>query len=107
MRTELIIVALATGLGTWLFRFLPTQFRIPTGRGDGWLARLLESVGPAAIATLLIAGLLPALTTPDPQLAALIAGTLTVVVTFVITRGVALPTLLGACAYGLAFALVN
>lgn len=107
MRSELIIVALATGLGTWLFRFIPTQLQVPTGRGDGWLARLFASVGPAAIATLLIAGLLPSLTTPSPQIAALAAGMLTVVITFVVTRSVALPTLLGACAYGLAFALVN
>lgn len=68
------------------------------------LARFLASTGPAAIATLFVASVLPVVQAgglPVP----LIVGTVAVVGVFAWRKSVVLATLLGAGAYGVAFAL--
>lgn len=122
MNVELLVVCLAVGAGTYLFRYLPTRWRTgdrPRGAFGGALGAFLASVGIAAVTALLTASLTalrgpPALTVrPDVTTAPLAYGLLTagigVAVTllaFRLRRSVALSTLLGAAAYGVAWWLL-
>lgn len=106
MNPELVIVAVVVGLGTWLFRFLPTRMRGLSGARGGWVERATESIGPAAIATLFIASVIPDLTSRDSGLIAFLSGAAATAVVFAGRRSVALATIAGAVAYGVAFALV-
>jgi hypothetical protein len=66
----------------------------------GWLERFLSATGPAAIATLFVAAILPALSPGLGPLLPVITGTLAVVGVFVWSRSVVLATLAGAVAHG-------
>jgi len=61
MRLEILILALIVGGCTWAFRFFPTKADLSAIKPDGVLARFLASTGPAAIATLFVASVLPML----------------------------------------------
>ncbi|MCU0802658.1 MAG: AzlD domain-containing protein [Rhodobacteraceae bacterium] len=106
MRLELFLMALAVGVATYAFRVLPTRMArrdLPEG---GMLARFLASTGPAAIATLFTASVLPLVQQaglPVP----LVVGTLAVVAVFVWRRSVVLATLAGAGVYGGIFGLLG
>ena len=73
MRAELLTLALIVGGFTWAFRFFPTKLDVSAMKPDGVLARFLASTGPAAIATLFVASVLPMLQQGLPV--PLIAGT--------------------------------
>jgi len=66
----------------------------------GWLERFLSATGPAAIATLFIASILPAVVPDLARLMPLITGTLAVLGGYFATRSVALATLAGAIVHG-------
>lgn len=100
MRAELLTLALVVGAFTWAFRFFPTKLDVSAMKPDGVLARFLASTGPAAIATLFVASVLPMLQQGLPV--PLIAGTVAVLAVFAASRSVVGATLAGSAGYGLA-----
>ena len=100
MRAELLTLALIVGAFTWAFRFFPTKLDVSAMKPDGVLARFLASTGPAAIATLFVASVLPMLQQGLPV--PLIAGTAVVLATYLASRSVVGATLAGSAGYGLA-----
>lgn len=100
MSTELLVVAFVVGIGTWLFRFLPTRLRGLSGPRDGRLAEALESIGPAAIATLFVASVLPELVDVVEGRPLVLIGCLSTLLAFLARRSVVLATIVGAVAYG-------
>ncbi len=103
MRSELIVMALAVGLCTWGFRFLPTKLNLTRGDPEGLMQRLLAATGPAAIATLFTASILPMLSFEAARWVPLVLGVAAVVGAFVWRGSVAVATMAGAAAYGLGF----
>lgn len=103
MNTNLLILAIVVGVGTWLFRFLPTRLRGLSGPRGGCLAEALEGIGPAAIATLFIASVLPDLIDSTGSRPLILAGCLATLIAFRLRRSVVLATLAGAAAYGAAY----
>ncbi|MGL5010900.1 MAG: AzlD domain-containing protein [Paracoccaceae bacterium] len=104
MNPQLLIMALTVGLATYAFRVGPAKLLRSDMPEGSLLARFLAATGPAAIATLFTASVLPLLRTQTLPLP-LIAGTLTVIAIFFWRRSVVLATLAGAAAYGAVFAL--
>lgn len=100
MRLEILTLALIVGACTWAFRFFPTKADLSGIKPDGVLARFLASTGPAAIATLFVASLLPMVQGGLPL--PLLIGTASVLAVFAATRSVVLATLAGSVGYGLA-----
>jgi hypothetical protein len=100
MRSEILILALLVGASNWAFRYWPTRLDLSGRPRDGLLARFLAATGPAAIATLFVASVMPWLHggVPFP----LIAGTIVVVLVFALSRSVVAATLVGSMSYGLA-----
>ena len=86
MRLEILTLALIVGACTWAFRFFPTKADLSGMKPDGILARFLASTGPAAIATLFVASLLPMVKTGVPL--PLIAGTAAVLAVYAAWRSV-------------------
>lgn len=103
MNTDLVILCLVTGLGTYLFRFLPTRLPLGGGEGQGFWARFFGAIGAAAIATLFVASILPALRGFDAILACTALGSLATIGAYLLRRNVVLATLAGSLAYGLAY----
>jgi branched-subunit amino acid transport protein len=101
MNWELLTVALLAGAANWAFRALPILARMDRMAVGGWLGRFLSSTGPAAIATLFVASILPALTPDVARLAPVLTGTVAVLATWIARRSVVLSTLAGAVAHGL------
>lgn len=107
MSWDLLTVALLAGVANWAFRALPIISRTDRQPAGGWLERFLSATGPAAIATLLVASLLP-LVTPDPgKLLAVVIGIVAVLVTYYRAGSVVLATLAGAFAHGAAVWLLG
>ncbi len=102
MRADLVILALVVGAFTWAFRYGPTRLRLPGGGADGAMSRFLAATGPAAIATLFTASVLPMLADPAGDRIALAFGILAVLAVWAWRRSVLLATLAGAACYGLA-----
>lgn len=106
MNPEILLLAAIVGFANWAFRYGPMRFGLGAGESkDGMLARFLAATGPAAIATLAVASVLPMV---GPELAAaapLLGGIAAVLVLWVWRRSVVLSTLAGSLAYGLVFAL--
>ncbi|OYU39375.1 MAG: hypothetical protein CFE33_08230 [Pseudorhodobacter sp. PARRP1] len=100
MRAEILTLALIVGACTWAFRFFPTKADLSGIKPDGILARFLASTGPAAIATLFVASVLPMVQGGVPV--PLVLGTLAVVLAYGALRSVVVATLAGSVAYGLA-----
>jgi branched-subunit amino acid transport protein len=100
MNADLLIVALLAGAANWAFRALPILLRTDRMALGGWLERFLSATGPAAIATLFVASILPALTPDLIRLLPLITGISAVLGGWLATRSVALATLAGAIAHG-------
>ena len=100
MRLEILTLALIVGACTWAFRFFPTKADLSGIKPDGILARFLASTGPAAIATLFVASILPMMKGGMPV--ALIIGTASVLVVYAALRSVVTATLAGSVGYGLA-----
>ena len=100
MRLELIVLAVVVGLATWIFRFAPTKLNLSSAAPTGFVKRFLVATGPAAIATLFTASMLPMVT---PDLAALVPlglGIAAVLGVYIMRPSVVLATLAGAAAYG-------
>ena len=104
MSPDLLIVALLAGAANWAFRVLPTRMRSADLPPAGRMARCLAATGPAAIATLFVAAILPLLAGVPKDMAALALGTLAVVGVFIVRRSVVAATLGGAVVYGAAVA---
>lgn len=102
MNADLVVLSLAVGAFTWAFRFGPTRLRLPGGKSDSAAGRFLAATGPAAIATLFTASVLPMLSGPSVGRLPLAAGLLAVLVAWVWRRSVLLATLAGAAGYGIA-----
>jgi hypothetical protein len=102
MNWELLAVALLAGAANWLFRVVPTLARTDRFAPGGLLERFLSATGPAAIATLFVAAILPALTPDLWSLLPVTLGTVAVVVVWLANRSVVAATLAGAVINGLA-----
>lgn len=100
MNLDLLTVALLAGAANWAFRALPILARTDRLAAGGWLERFLSATGPAAIATLFVAAILPALTLDLLRLLPVVTGTLAVLALWVARRSVVLATLGGAVAHG-------
>lgn len=107
MRIDLVLVAVVVGLGTWLFRFLPTRLRGRSGVRSPRLTQAMESIGPAAIVTLFLASIVPDLGPGAPHRVLVVIGCATTVLAFWIKRNVVLATMAGTAAYGVAFAVLG
>jgi len=104
---EILLMAVLTGLATWAFRALPTLLMRAEPPPGGLLARFLAATGPAAIATLFVASVVPQLIPVPRDLWPLAAGTLATVAAFLPRRSVIVATLAGALVYGAVFALLS
>jgi branched-subunit amino acid transport protein len=102
MNWELLTVAVLAGAANWLFRVVPTLACTDRFAPGGLLERFLSATGPAAIATLFVAAILPALTPDLWSLLPVTLGTVAVVVVWLATRSVVAATLAGAVTNGLA-----
>lgn len=100
MNAELLTVALLAGAANWAFRVLPTKVRTDRLPSGGWLERFLVATGPAAIATLFTAAILPSLTADTARNIPVVVGVLTVVGVYLARPSVVLATLSGAVVYG-------
>ncbi|MDP3193634.1 AzlD domain-containing protein [Tabrizicola sp.] len=107
MNWELLTVVALAGAANWVFRALPILARADRMAVGGWLGRFLSSTGPAAIATLFVASILPALSPDLARLAPALIGTVAVLATWVACRSVVLATIAGAIAHGLTVWLVG
>jgi branched-subunit amino acid transport protein AzlD len=110
---EFLLVCVAVGVGTYLFRYLPTRIGTRAGARalSGRLGAFLAAVGVASVAALLAASLEPvavaAATTR--QFGAAAAAVLGLATTFLLFRwrnDVALATIAGAVVYGVVFWLL-
>ncbi|MCD7058707.1 AzlD domain-containing protein [Pelagibacterium xiamenense] len=106
MNADLVIITLIVGIGTWVFRVLPTKIDLTAGRPGGPVSRFLAATGPAAIAALFAVSFLPMLEPDMTVLAPVAIGIAATVAGFAFRRDVALATVFGAIAYGLAYALI-
>ncbi len=103
MRGEVLALALIVGGANYLFRYGPLAARLGEGQA-GRMARFLAATGPAAIATLVVASVLPLAGAERVPLA---AGVGAVLGLWLWRRSVVLATLGGALAYGVVFALAG
>lgn len=103
MNWDLVVVALLAGTANWVFRVLPTLARTERLAPGGWLERFLAATGPAAIATLFMAAILPLLSPGVAQLLPVGSGTVAVLGVYLVRRSVVLATLAGALAHAVAF----
>ncbi len=103
MNLDLVILALMAGAANWAFRALPVILMRREARPGGMAARFLASTGPAAIATLFVASVLPQLWPVPRDLLPLAAGVAATVLAFLPRRSVVAGTLCGAAGYAAAF----
>ena len=106
MRGEVLVLALITGVCTWGFRYLPLRMDLSDLKPDSMAGRFLAATGPAAIATLFVAEVMPYLRQPLATQAPLALGTLAVLAAFAASRSAVLATMAGAVVFGLATALI-
>ena len=100
MNWDLFAVACLAGVANWAFRALPIMTRTDRIATVGWLERSLSATGPAAIATLFVASILPALSPDLLRLLPVVTGTLAVLATYLVRRSAVLATLAGAFVHG-------
>ena len=100
MRSEVLTLALAVGALTWAFRYLPLRLSLHAVRPDTALGRFLAATGPAAIATLFVAEILPYLPVAVAGRMPLIAGVAAVLTVFYWRKSVVLATLAGSVMFG-------
>ncbi|MBY0349596.1 AzlD domain-containing protein [Tabrizicola sp.] len=106
MTWDLLVVAVLAGAANWVFRALPILARTDRTVAGGWLERVLASTGPAAIATLFVASILPTLSPDVLRLLPAVTGTLAVLVAYLVRRSVVLAALCGAAVHGITVWLV-
>lgn len=100
MNGELLAVALLAGAANWVFRVVPTRLGTDRLAPGGVLERFLSATGPAAIATLFIAAILPELSAATARLLPVVVGVLAVLGAWAGTRSVVAATLAGAVLHG-------
>jgi branched-subunit amino acid transport protein len=105
MRADVLQLALMAGGLTYLWRYLPLRISLGDMPKDGLLSRFLSATGPAAIATLFVAEMLPLLQGTQAEQGRVGVGVLAVVLAFAWRKSVVFVTLSGACACGVAAAL--
>lgn len=102
------MLALAVGAANWAFRYGPIRLNLSqAAQGNGPLARFLGATGPAAIATLVVASLMPLASGGSGALIPAGAGAAAVIALWVWRKSVVLATLGGAVAYAAVFGLVG
>lgn len=106
MRIEILVLALIVGAANYGFRYLPTRADLSALHPKGWLSRFLAATGPAAIATLFVASVLPLMAADWRTMTPAAGGVLAVLGAFWGSRSVVVATLAGAVAHGLCAALV-
>lgn len=102
MRVEVVTLALAVGALTWAFRALPLRTALHAVRPDTVVGRFLAATGPAAIATLFVAELLPYVRAVNAGHVPLVAGVVAVLMGYYWRRSVVLATLAGSVVFGVA-----
>lgn len=102
MRADVLELALIAGGFTYLWRYLPLRSNLHAMDRQGLLARFLAATGPAAIATLFVAELLPLMHTSLPLQGRAMVGVLGVLLAYRWRRSVVFATLAGALACGIA-----
>lgn len=106
MTSGMFWIILLCGVGTFLLRWLPlwrARHHAQTGRATLLLQKLLVGVGPAAIAALFVVsawGLLADDIRPGKVMMVVLALACTAATRWACRGGVAVPTLVGALAYG-------
>lgn len=110
--SELILIIVLSGAGTFLLRFLPiwrARRRPGAASASPRLQAFLQGIGPAAMTALLVVSLWPMVRGNDHAAQGLI--TLVALVVIYLTKrwlsGIALPTLTGALSYGLLMHLLG
>lgn len=104
MNADVVLLALMAGAANWAFRALPIVLMKGEARPGGLLAGFLAATGPAAIATLFVASVLPQVWPVPKDIWPLVAGVGATIAGFWPRRSVVAGTLAGALAYGLVFA---
>lgn len=104
MRADVLILCLIAGGLTYLWRYLPIRLDLGGVGTRGWVARFLAATGPAAIASLFVAEMLPLIRAGGLPLVHGAVGTLAVLAVWFWRRTVVEATLAGALAAGLAAA---
>lgn len=104
--SELTLIILLSGAGTFLLRFLPVwkaRRKPETTPTTSRLRAFLQGIGPAAMTALLVVSLWPMLRTGGQvwQTLAVFAALAVIFATKRLFSGIALPTLTGALTYGL------
>ncbi|MFN0114333.1 MAG: AzlD domain-containing protein [Paracoccaceae bacterium] len=107
MSGGLLLMAVLAGSANCAFRYLPVRASGAERMPGGGLGRFLAATGPAAIATLFVASLVPSLRPRAQDPLPLAAGISAVLGAFGLTRSVGGATLFGAVAYGVAFGLLR
>lgn len=103
MRYEVWALMLVVGACIWAFRVLPMKISLAKLPEKGALARFFAATGVAAIATLFAASVLPEFT--GGRALPAILGSLAVIATYLPSKSTVLATMVGAAAYGAAFAI--
>lgn len=106
MRPDVVLLIVVVGVATWALRFLPMLLRLNEMRPDTALSRFLSATGPAAIATLFVASVLPDAAGPWRAQIPLWIGVAAVLGIYGWRHSVVAATLGGALAYGLVFRLL-
>lgn len=105
MRSDVLELALLAGGLTYLWRFLPLRANLNDLSPHGVPARFLAATGPAAIATLFVAEMLPLVHASGAVQGRSAVGVLAVLLAYLWRRSVVFATLAGALACGIAAAL--
>ena len=107
MSASLVLMAVLAGAANWAFRALPTILMRKEPQPGGLAARFLAATGPAAIATLFAASVLPQIWPAPHETFPLAAGTVATVAAFWPRRSIVAGTLMGAVAYAIVFWMVS
>lgn len=107
MNMDLLLMALLVGAANYAFRVFPVKLMRKEPAPGGLISAFLASTGPAAIATLVVASILPQLYPIPRDVIALLAGVGVTIAAFLPGRSVVGATLAGSTAYGLAFWLTS
>ena len=105
MRFDVLELALIAGGLTYLWRYLPLRANLGKMAPGGTLARFLGATGPAAIATLFVAEMLPLVHATLPHQGRVLLGVLGVLLAYAWRKSVVFATLAGAVTCGVAAAL--
>lgn len=107
MSGDLVLMAVLAGAANWAFRALPTILMRKEPQPGGLAARFLAATGPAAIATLFAASVLPQIWPAPRETLPLLAGIAATIAAFWPRRSIVAGTLTGAAAYAVVFWLIS